>query len=103
LAKYKEYRQELYDLFVFPIGDEPNNASWTGFQWINPDAMEGYLLIFSKLNNEEKQKEIKLRFQKNQKISLENIITGDQAEYIISSDRLINLNGIENAGFKISH
>ncbi|MGQ1784461.1 hypothetical protein [Saccharicrinis sp. GN24d3] len=77
LATYKNYREEMYDSYVFPLGDEPNNGNWTGFQWVNPSGNTGYVMIFRELNNSESKKEIAIRFFKNKTIELTNIETGE--------------------------
>jgi hypothetical protein len=74
---YKKYREDIFTSYVFPIGDEPTNASWTGFQSYNPDKKFGYLTLFRELNNKEDKAIFQLRFLKNQKIRITNLQTGD--------------------------
>lgn len=62
---YKEHRKEIFESYVFPIGDEPNNASWTGFQMYHPEKSTGFLMIFRELHNHESKKTIRLKFLKN--------------------------------------
>ncbi|MEJ6951444.1 hypothetical protein [Natronospora cellulosivora (SeqCode)] len=73
IKKYKENRNQMLNGFVYPIGEKPNNSSWTGFQNYNNDKKSGYLLIFRELYNKEKSKKIKLPFLENKKIELFNI------------------------------
>lgn len=75
LAVYKKHRKEMYAGYVFPIGDEPDNKSWTGFQNYNPDTKTGFLTIFRELNNKENEKNISLNFLKGEKIKLQNLLT----------------------------
>ena len=75
---YKKYREDMYKGYVFPIGDEPDNQSWTGFQNYNPDLKTGYLTIFRELHNKEKSKNIELKFFENKRIELLNLLTGDK-------------------------
>ncbi len=62
LALYKQHREAMFTSYVFPIGDEPSNASWAGFQWVHPHRATGYLLLFRELHNQEPEKRIALRF-----------------------------------------
>ncbi|NMH87960.1 hypothetical protein [Flavivirga algicola] len=70
ISIYKEHRKDIFQSYVFPIGEEPNNHSWSGFQIYNPDKNTGFLMIFRELHNNENSKEIKLKFLKNKKIKL---------------------------------
>ena len=67
---YKDSRKEIFESYVFPIGTEPNNASWTGFQVYHPEENSGYLMVFRELHNPEKNGKIKLRFIQNKKIRI---------------------------------
>ncbi len=82
LAPYKEHRRDLFESFVFPIGEEPDNAAWSGFQWVKPGAAIGYLLMFRERLNREAHREVALHFLKpGTVLNLENLRTG-------SSDRV---------------
>lgn len=74
---YKKYRSLLYDAYVFPIGDEPTNASWTGFQNYIPGTDSGFITVFRELNNKEQSKSIKLNFIGDKKIELTNLLTSE--------------------------
>jgi hypothetical protein len=43
--KFNSIRHELHNAYIFPIGNEPNGNSFTGFQFIISDT-EGYILVF---------------------------------------------------------
>ena len=75
----------MFDGYVFPIGDEPDNKSWTGFQNFNPETRSGYLTIFRELHNVEKEKDISILFFENKKIELQNLLTGEK--------RIVNQDG----------
>lgn len=77
ISVYKENRKEIFESFVFPIGTEPNNASWTGFHFYHPEEKSGYLMIFRELHNKESRKEIKLRFLKNQNLIINDLENPD--------------------------
>ncbi|VGO19383.1 alpha-galactosidase [Pontiella sulfatireligans] len=69
---YKKYQQELYKHYVFAIGDDPNGAAWSGFQWLEPDSTEGFLLIFRERGNKETHKLIPLM----------NVAEGQRVEWV---------------------
>lgn len=54
VAKARELETELHAPQVFPIGDEPSGAGWTGFQTRPDDARPGagLLLVFREFNQE---------------------------------------------------
>ena len=85
LAKYKNVRKQLYNSYIFPIGNEPNNASWTGFQAYNPKSKSGYLTLFREINNKVSSKKIQLKFIKNQIITFSNLMTNKS--FTIKSDQ----------------
>ncbi|MCW1923921.1 alpha-galactosidase [Luteolibacter arcticus] len=62
LAMYKPHQKNIFQGYVFPIGDCPNNASWTGFQSIDDTSAEsGYLMVFREINNPDNTHTFKLR------------------------------------------
>jgi hypothetical protein len=61
---YKSVRRQLFEAYVFEIGDEPDNNSWSGFQWVTPGSLEGHLLVFRERLNEQPERTIRLRFLK---------------------------------------
>jgi len=76
LAVYKRVRHEMFDGFVFPIGDEPNDASWTGFQNHDPNTGCGFLLVFRELHNPDARVELRLHFAGGRELELEDLVTG---------------------------
>ncbi|MGC1480784.1 MAG: hypothetical protein WA771_09795 [Chthoniobacterales bacterium] len=64
LAAYRAHRDEIYQGYVFPIGDKPDNRSWSGFQCVLPDQQAGYLTVFRQLENPESTQAIELKFVK---------------------------------------
>ncbi len=78
LEMYKKHRKDIFTGYVFPVGNEPTNASWTGFQSYHPEKDFGYLTLFRELNNGENEKTIRLRFLQNQKVRITNLQTGIQ-------------------------
>lgn len=54
VPRYREVQSEILSGHVLPLGDEPNDASRTGFQSITSDH-SGYLLILKEHNPESEQ------------------------------------------------
>jgi len=73
LALYKRHRRQMYRGYVFPIGDEPDNSSWTGFQNHDPETSAGYLTIFRELHATEYRRAIPLRFLAGKRIRLTDL------------------------------
>ena len=52
---YKSISSELSSAQIFPIGNEPNGKTFTGFQFLISDN-EGYMLVFRELNKSDEFK-----------------------------------------------
>ena len=50
ISLYKQHRHAIYSGCIFPIGDMPNGASWTGFQSHDPKTGSGYLIAYREDN-----------------------------------------------------
>ena len=97
LSIYKNYQKEMFDSYVFPIGEEPTNDNWAGFQWYHPEKSTGYLLLFREINNDELSKRIQLRFLKEKNISFTNVMNEKSWNNKIDSSGKIKLS-IEDPG-----
>jgi hypothetical protein len=75
LELYKSERDEIKNSYVFPIGEKPNNESFTGFQAVSEDGNTGHILLFRELYATEATHDIKLRLLKNVTLRLENLKT----------------------------
>jgi hypothetical protein len=62
LEVYRAERESLFHAFVFPLGDEPTNATWSGFQWHDPLGVADYVLLFRERLNADARKVVPLRF-----------------------------------------
>lgn len=85
---YKTVQKDIFTGFVFPIGNEPDNKSWSGFQSVNKNSTTtGYLTIFRELNNSVANAKLKLRFlQAGQKIELTNLVTKEKVVKIVDKN-----------------
>jgi hypothetical protein len=86
LSLYKNIREQWMDSFIYPIGNRPDNASFTGFQAIHPDKQSGYLLLFRELYASEQSAGFKLHFIKHSRVKLTNLRTGESEIVYISRD-----------------
>ncbi len=96
---YKENRKEIFESYIFPIGSEPDNSSWTGFQAFHPDNRAGYLMIFRELHNQNQHMKLNLKFIKNAKIKIIDLL--DHTTKIIDcKDGILNLFIDHPAGYR---
>jgi hypothetical protein len=82
IGTYKKHRKEIFGSFVFPIGDEPNNASWSGFQMHDPNTSSGHIMLFRELHNKEAKKTIRLKFLKKTKLIIYDLRTGGKGRIV---------------------
>lgn len=101
LEVYKTFRKEWYESYIFPIGEEPDNKSWSGFQAFHPEKKKGYLIIFRELNNQEPEKEIALRFLKNTRLQLTNLMNGEVSVSGVDENGKIVIRIPESCDFRI--
>lgn len=85
---YKSAQKDIFTGFVFPIGNEPNNKNWSGFQSINNRAdKSGYLTVFRELLNMENKQHISLFFvSPGQKIEIINLRTNEKTVQIVGNN-----------------
>lgn len=100
ISIYKKYREDLYQGYVFSLGERPDDTSWTGFQNYHPGKDFGYLTIFREINNIEPNKSIQLRFLKNVELELEDLANGDRRKIKVDGDGYVQLEGIMPASFR---
>jgi hypothetical protein len=60
LAAWHEQVERMHRGYVFPLGSEPNDHSWTGFQAHDPTDGSGYVLLFREIYNTEQSAELPL-------------------------------------------
>lgn len=91
IALYKKHRQAIFDCYTFPVGDKPDNQSWTGFQMVNSADDNGYLLIFRELHNPTPFRSIQLKFLAGKTIVIENLTTSKKETILVGKDGFILL------------
>lgn len=97
---YKNHRKELYKGYVFPLGERPDDAAWAGFQNYHPGGDFGYLTLFREIDNQERKKGIRLKFLKNEKLLLEDLMTGKKKKYKVDENGFTEFEMIEPASFR---
>jgi hypothetical protein len=100
ISLYKQHRENIYDGYVFPIGEEPDNASWAGFQSWDPQSGSGYITVFRELNNREDSKSIRLHFLRDKKMIMSDLISGVSSEQQVAADGAVDFLIGEAAGFR---
>jgi len=75
IALYKQHCAAIFNGFVSPIGDEPNDASWSGFLCQN-DHRSGYITLFREQANTEPCRDIALTQLQNRPVRWTNLLTG---------------------------
>jgi hypothetical protein len=91
IAIYKKHREAIFQCYTFPIGEKPDNQSWSGFQMMNEDDKKSnYILLFRELHNTQPQKSIQLKLLAGKKIRISNIETGEQSVQKVSADGMVN-------------
>ncbi len=92
LKLFKPHQEPIFQSFVFPIGEQPTNASWAGFQACLPDSDSGYLLILRERLNQSSQQRVPLRFlPANSKIEVQDLLNGQTRKVILGEDRSLDL------------
>ena len=87
ISLYKKHREAIFNCYTFPIGDKPDNQSWSGFQMINEnEKSSNYILLFRELHNTQAEKPVQLKLLTGKTIRLTNIETGKSWMQKISSD-----------------
>ncbi|MCG8450356.1 MAG: hypothetical protein MI725_12370 [Pirellulales bacterium] len=99
LSVYKKHRAAMYEGYVFPIGDEPDNHSWTGFQNHNPQTGGGYLTLFRERLNQSTSQTLRLRFVKGAKLRISNLLTGESTLQRVDESGAMEATMAEAPGF----
>ncbi len=99
LSVYRTVRQEIYQGIVYPIGDEPTNASWTGFQ-CRVDDRHGYLMVFRELENREPGCRVPLRFSAAMCLRLQDLCSSDAWEVRTDESGFVEFAIDEAPGFR---
>ena len=83
----------------FPIGDKPDNKSWSGFQNHKPNSSIGFLTLFRQIENSEATKSIKLKFLAGQKIMITNLMSGEEGIKTVGKNGEVDFQIPKAAGY----
>lgn len=95
---YKEHREKIYNGYVFPIGDKPNDKSITGFQCV-VNKESGYFTIFREINCTYSKKNMEIRNIEGKKIEITDLISKEK-QIIEYKDNIIEFVIENKADFK---
>ena len=99
LSAYKQHRPAMYNGYVFPIGSEPDNASWTGFQNHDPESGNGYLTIFRELNNTSPVGTFQLKGLDVDQLTITNLLTGERSSLPVEANGNVRFTISKAPGF----
>ncbi|UBM59142.1 alpha-galactosidase [Marinilongibacter aquaticus] len=84
LDTYKQHRTQIWNAQIFPIGESPSNASYTGFQAVEKQQNKGFLLLFREVHNTENEGHFQLHFAKGKSIEIEDLLSGEKTRLPLS-------------------
>jgi len=98
---YKGCREDIFTSLTFPIGDSPDNASWTGFQMVSQQRNGGHLLLFRELHNSQPSHAIQLKFLAGKTIALQDLEHGEKREVRVPADGCVAFEINQPAGYRL--
>lgn len=101
ISAYKKERDKIYNCLVYPVGDEPNNASWTGFQAHDISSDTGYLNIFREIENKERTCKIRMRFIAGKTVVFTNILNGESFDVSVDKKGMAEFTIANPSEFKM--
>lgn len=101
ILAYKQERDKIYNCLVYPVGNEPDNASWTGFQAHDAFSNSGYLNIFREIENKESVFKIKMRFIAGMNIRFTDIMNGESFDVNVDDGGMAEFTIDNPGGFRM--
>ena len=86
LDVYKKHRDAIYGGVVHPIGDRPDNASWTRFQCHLMNEGRGYLTIFRERCNADSEHSLRLGWLPEGVVQVIDLVQGTTCEKQVGAD-----------------
>jgi len=87
LSVYKQYREEIYNGYAFPIGNKPNDKTMTGFQCV-VNNKSGFFTIFREIQCVENKMEFEIHNIKDTKIELTDLISKEKFITTCSNNKI---------------
>lgn len=100
LKAYNAEKRAMFSSYVFPIGNEPDNKSWTGFQLHHPEMNEGYLLIFRELHSPDSSKEMHVYFLHDKKYQIMDLMPGTEKLKAFGKDNRVEIEIPQTASYR---
>lgn len=99
---YKAHRADIFTSITFPIGDEPDNASWSGFQMISTSLPNsGHLLLFRERHNAAPEHSIALKFLAGKTLVLTDAISGETRTVRAAADGSVDFAIAKSADYRL--
>ncbi len=99
LAAYRKHRRYIYDCTVHPIGRQPDNSQWTGFQLINHESAWGYLLLFREIKNQQSKALIAFHQITGSLLRITDCLSGDSNDIVLADGKQIEWEIDKTPGF----
>jgi hypothetical protein len=94
-------RSDLFTSITYPIGEVPDNASWSGFQMDQHAAGHGgHLLLFRELHNGDAQRRVALKFLAGKLIEIEDVERGTKRTVQVGPDGGVPFEIDQPAGYR---
>jgi hypothetical protein len=100
ISIYKAHRDNLYEGYVFALGDRPDDMSWTGFQNYHPGKNFGYMTLFREIDNKKSKKSLQLKFLKDKSLLIEDLVNGEKKTLKVNKNGFVEFEINEPASFK---
>lgn len=103
LAVYLQHRAAMFGGLVDPVGDCPDNASWTGFHCHEPGADSGYLMLFRERLNEQPERSIALGVPPRRRLRVTDLVSGVASPVEADTNGAMALTIDEAPAFRFLH
>jgi len=97
---YKQHREKIYRGVVCPIGNKPDNASWTGFQSHLAEENSGYLTVFRERCNTQPTVSLRIPGLAGHTTRLDNLTIGASQEIAVHENSNVQLEIPDAPGFR---
>jgi hypothetical protein len=99
---FKGCREDIFTSLTFPIGDLPDNASWSGFQMVSRQREGGHLLVFRELHSPSPQHTLALKFLAGKTVVLTDLTHGAAPRAVeVGADGNVRLEIPQPADFRL--
>ncbi|MFO1491838.1 MAG: hypothetical protein U1F87_13230 [Kiritimatiellia bacterium] len=100
IAIYKAAREDIFTSLTYPIGDIPDNASWSGFQMESTTRPGGHLLIFREIHNPDTGRTLQLKFLAGRTLALTDLESGRKRVVKVAPDGSVEFQIADPASYQ---